>query len=82
MTAKEGSCNVRTSEYIAKCLDIVRPLTDLTGSTVQRLITLAEFTADGVNTLYSLLQTMEQIEENRCANSGDQNLNKNINDTI
>jgi hypothetical protein len=72
MTDREGSYKGRMSEYIAKCLDLVRPLIDLTGSTEQQLITLAEFTADGANTLYDLLLTLQQIEENRCANSGDQ----------
>ncbi|WP_210088935.1 hypothetical protein [Paenibacillus turicensis] len=78
---REGSYEGRMKKYIAECLDIVSPLIGQTGSDTQRLTVITTFT-EKVDVLYDNLLTLQQIEENRCANSGDQNSNKIINDTI
>lgn len=77
MNAREGSCRGRMIEYIRECLGIVHPLIDLGHDAPENhLEALLKFMGTDLDRLYDLLQTLEQIEENRCANSGDQNFIK------
>lgn len=69
---REGSYEGRMKKYIAECLDMLRPVLDLSTSIKQDLTTLIEFT-EKVDLLYDQLRTLQQIEENHGGNHGDQN---------